>query len=200
MSYILDALKKSQSEQAEGGVSLRIEPDRSKRTIPRWLSIGFGLVLASNAGLLLWIFVLNDQGETTPVAGPYVASPPISRTEPATSDQPNTTLPRTNPLREPVQPAARISPQPAVAANKVKLSELPADEQSLYNSFTYSTHIYTDDPSLCAIVVNGQRLMAGDRFEGLLVVAITESGIVFEQHYNGQSLQVEVSVLEQWAN
>lgn len=195
MSYILDALKKSQSEQAEGGVSLRIEPDRSKRTIPRWLSIGFGLVLASNAGLLLWIFVLNDQGETTPVA-----SPPISRTEPATSEQPHTTLPRTNPLREPVQPAARISPQPAVAANKVKLSELPADEQSLYNSFTYSTHIYTDDPSLCAIVVNGQRLMAGDRFEGLLVVAITESGIVFEQHYNGQSLQVEVSVLEQWAN
>jgi len=197
MSYILDALKKSQSEQAADGVSLRMTSQAPKRTIPRWLSIGFGIVLVCNAGLLLWIFVFNDQEQSTPVAN----------TTPTSSAQVRPVAAKPEPIR--VQPElptpALVKPQPQAVVSvrkivKVQLSDLTASEQSLYNGFTYSTHIYTDDPTLCAIVVDGQRLETGDSFNGLVVVAITEAGVIFEQLYNGQRRQVEVSVLEQWAD
>ena len=197
MSYILDALKKSQSEQALDGVSLRMTTQAPKRKIQRWLSVGFGIVLACNAGLLLWIFVLDDQDQTTFVASTPPA--PTAQIDPAPAKpqavrvQPE--LPTPAPIKAKPQPVALVA-----KIVKLKLIDLSVSEQSLYNGFTYSTHIYTDDPTLCAIVVDGQRLMAGDRFQGLVVVAITEAGVIFEQLYNGQRRQVEVSVLEQWAD
>ena len=82
----------------------------------------------------------------------------------------------------------------------VTLSELPASEQILYNGFNYSTHIYTDDPELCAVVIDGERLTAGDSFKGLKVLAITETGVIFEETRRGQRRRVAVSVLDQWDN
>jgi polyhydroxyalkanoate synthesis regulator protein len=78
------------------------------------------------------------------------------------------------------------------------LQDLPRAEQSLYNGFTYSTHIYTDDPDLCAIVVDGQRLQVGDAFKGLKVTAITEQGVIFEENRRGVVREVEVNLLAQW--
>ena len=225
MSYILDALKKSQSEQASDGVALRVQ-QTTKRSHPSWLVIGLGLVLLSNVGLLLWIFVLEPN--TSPTSSLLKQTKPLALTPADQSptniggDQPIASRPDTVVTRnqeanieraqvlssEPAQPQRLTNrsrsepPRPIIA--KFLLSDLPPIEQTIYNGFTYTSHIYTDDPTLCAIVVDGQRLMAGDSFEGLGVVAITEEGVIFEENPlggeagEGVRRQVEVSVLQQW--
>ena len=230
MSYILDALKKSQSEQASDGVALRVQ-QTTKRTQPSWLVIGLGLVLLSNVGLLLWIFVLGPNASS---AGPKVEQATIGVQTPV--DQPVTDIRQDQPMASrantqvprgvvPRNQEASIEPAQVLSSEsgqsgqstrqsraelarpiiaKFALSDLPAIEQSIYNGFTYTSHIYTDDPTLCAIVVDGQRLMAGDSFKGLGVVAITEEGVIFEENPfgveegDGVRRQVEISVLQQW--
>ena len=85
-----------------------------------------------------------------------------------------------------------------MAIPRLQLSALPAAEQSLYRGFNYSTHIYTDDPDLCAIVIDGQRLANGDAFKGLKLIAITEDGVVFEENRRGSVREVEVVLMELW--
>jgi hypothetical protein len=209
MSYILDALKKSHAEQADAGVSLRMDQSTSRHRLAPWLA-GLVAVLLVNISILLWIFVIDvdDAATPAPASAAEVAQPaPASAIEqprspvpkatvstpsaPARADTP-TAAPRTAPRRPPA-PAAP-------PAQRVALRELPAIEQTLYNGFIYSTHIYTDDPALCAIVVDGQRLTAGDSFKGLRVVAVTEGGVVFSETRRGVTREVEVSVLDQWEN
>lgn len=81
-----------------------------------------------------------------------------------------------------------------------KLEDLASDEREFFDDFKYTTHIYTEDPALCAIVVNGERLQAGSEFSGLIVKEITPDGAVFEQSTTTGKRLVSVSVIEQWAN
>jgi len=105
----------------------------------------------------------------------------------------------------PAPVAAAPAPVPAPASRVVNqpppvtpLRELSETEQTIYNGFNYTSHIFTDEPSECAIVIDGQRLQAGDGFKGLQVVRITEAGVVFAENRRGQKRHVEVSVIEQW--
>jgi hypothetical protein len=196
MSYILDALKKSQSEQSSDGVALRVQ-QTTKRARTSWLAITLGLILLCNAGLLLWIFVLD---EDTVATDPKITSEPAPNSDPVevVSALP-APQPQSSELRESrAEVQTRVREEPRTVIAKFGLEDLPSIEQSIYNGFTYTTHIYTDDPTLCAIVVDGQRLMAGDSFKGLGVVAITEAGVIFEENRRGHRRQVEVSVLDQW--
>ena len=61
------------------------------------------------------------------------------------------------------------------------LSELPSADQGRFLALNITSHIYTDDPSLCAVVIDGQRLGNGDRFAGLKVFKITPTGVIFEE-------------------
>lgn len=193
MSFILDALKKSQAEQSGEGVSLRLQQRHAPRVATRWLAAGLAVLVAFNLALLAWIFMIDTDpapatvdsqpGPTPSVVQPSFVQP--TEAEPAPTRRPE-------PVRKPPD---RTPPAPIP---RVALADLPATEQILYNGFIYSTHIYTDDPDLCAVVVDGQRLMAGDAFKGLQVVEITEAGVIFEETRAGQTRQVEVSVLDQW--
>ena len=182
--------------------------------MPSWIAAGLIVVILINLGLVGWIYL--SQGEEEP----QIAATPADKItqDVPTTDKPAPTEPPTT--ETPAEPQAAAQPAPAatrpaastasparetaepaparVVATPLPLSELPASERILYDGFSYSTHIYTDDPSLCAIVVNGQRLTAGDSFQGLKVIAITEVGVVFEENRRGQRRQIEVSVLEQW--
>jgi len=206
MSYILDALKKSHAEQADAGVSLRMDQSASRRGLAPWLA-GLVAVLLVNFSILLWIFVIDVDDPATPA--PAAAAAPeatVAQPVPAhTIDQPRAPAPEARVATRP-EPARgadtpRQTPEPIAApVQRVALLELPAREQTLYNGFIYSTHIFTDDPALCAIVVDGQRLTAGDSFKGLRVVAVTEDGVVFSETRRGVTREVEVSVLDQWEN
>ncbi len=217
MSYILDALKKNQIEETQTGVSL--QPPR--RGVPTWLAAGLVMVILINLGLVAWIYFSGTEDEQQVATGPTnetlqpipateTPAPAETATNPtpaaATATEPQTAAQRVPADSAPAPSAARPTPAPETreqqpapaAAPPIALRDLPASERILYDGFSYSTHIYTDDPSLCAIVVNGQRLTAGDSFQGLKVIAITEVGVVFEENRRGQRRQIEVSVLEQW--
>ncbi len=214
MSYILDALKKNQAEQQGQGISVGVQSPVTQNGWPRWLGIALGLILITNVALLAWVFVLPElrQGASVedapaaakraptqqPLAQPKVEVSPQSEPEPAnTPVQPRPA----QPIAVAPKPATEITdaarPQPP-APSVVALRDLPEGERLLYDGFNYSTHIYTDDPLLCAIVVDGIRLTAGDAFKGLIVDRITEQGVIFEEVRRGQRRLVEVSIMEQW--
>jgi flagellar basal body-associated protein FliL len=214
MSYILDALKKSQAEQAAAGVALRMHQSTPRKRANAWLILVLVLVLAVNAGLVAWIFLLQDapdeieaaaaQSASTVAAEPAPAAPQTSSTPGAVPEPAPAPAPIAVDLSPPTperESSGTVAASPASAPARlprVNLQDLPRAEQALYNGFNYSTHIYTDDPSLCAIVVDGQRLQVGDAFKGLTVTAITEQGVIFEENRRGVAREVEVDLLAQW--
>lgn len=214
MSYILDALKKNQAEQQGQGISVGAQSPATQNGWPRWLGIALGFILVANMALLAWVFVLPELRQDAPAEVAPAAAKRAPTPQPLA--QPTVEVPPQSepaPARKPVQPRAAqpivVTPKPAAevtvaakpqppAPSVVALRELPEGERLLYDGFTYSTHIYTDDPQLCAIVVDGIRLTAGDAFKGLIVDRITEQGVIFEEIRRGQRRLVEVSVMEQW--
>ena len=171
MSYILDALKKDQARQAGPGLKLGVQSNQPG-PLPRWLGISLGLILIANLALLVWLFVIPRLAENEPatVAQTTTAAPdPLPASEPITvAESAETATP--SPVAEPAPapPASSTTPKPATQPapqrqpiESVALLDLPEGQQTLFNSFTYSTHIYTDDPQLCAIVIDGIRLTAG---------------------------------------
>ena len=214
MSYILDALKKNQAEQQSQGISVGTQSPTTQNGWPRWLGIALGFILVANMALLAWVFVLPELRQGAPAQGAPAAAKRAPTPQPLA--QPTVEVPpksEPEPASMPVQPRAAqpipVAPKPAaeitIAAKPqpppprvVALRDLPEGERLLYDGFTYSTHIYTDDPLLCAIVVDGIRLTAGDAFKGLVVDRITEQGVIFEEIRRGQRRLVEVSVMEQW--
>lgn len=200
MSYILDALKKSRAEEAAGGVALSMQPSAKTKSRPKGL-LGLVIVLVlTNVGLLIWVSLPK------PTTRPASVLPPVQTTpaDPAKTQPTSNTAPAEaqSAPPQPIQQAVQ-TPQRKIPVRKIALSDLPSDEQTRFNSFSYSTHIFTDDPSLCAIVIDGQRLSAGDSFEGMEVVAITEEGVVFGTQMESTSgrtenLHVAVSVMQQW--
>src|SRR6516225_9413280 len=73
MSFILDALKKSESDrQRQNGPALfevRVAPPRTR--LPPW-AIAIALLLVVNLGVALWMLLLRHQSH---VAGPAEAAP-----------------------------------------------------------------------------------------------------------------------------
>ncbi len=124
--------------------------------------------------------------------------------------------------RQPTQPApARASPPPPSTANaegefvigpsargtaaatvvvasapRVSLTALSPAEQARFDRLSYTSHIYTDDPTLCAVVIDGTRYQTGDSVEELRIVEITETGLVFEQEVAGAPRHVVVTPFE----
>ena len=189
MSTILDALKKSQAAQRGDEVALRLTQGQQHRW-PTWIGIAIVIALAANGALLGWGFLRDSQTPEPPRAAnsdttddarldpmPVAADPQkLVVEEQAPSDDapdaPETTLSAAD-----SQPPTAEAPTPLVIAppTQFALDELASDERALFDGFSYTTHIYTDDPALCAIVINGQRLQAGDTFEARGIVGTRRS-------------------------
>jgi hypothetical protein len=120
MSYILDALRKSEKERQAGQVPglPDLVTETRQPSSPRWLWLaGFGLLLLNLAGLAYWL--LHRQEPTPPPA--EVANDPVSqpavpaRPAVATADQATPQPPIVNtgiPAPNPVVPAPVAAPTP----------------------------------------------------------------------------------------
>jgi len=191
MSYILDALKKSEAEKdpaASANLALNQQrvQSRARRT-----GILVVAALLINAGVLVWLFA--------PSSDPSVAQPqPRSQPEPAAEVIANASFPITAPAPEPpaepiVEPRVQ-APPPIPPSTKARLTELPANVRARFPGLAFSTHIYADDPSLRAVVANGERLREGDKIGNATVARITEQGVIvaFERYL------VEIPVVSEW--
>ncbi len=75
------------------------------------------------------------------------------------------------------------------------LWQLPADFQSLVPKMDFSFHVFSRDPGKRTIIINGRRVREGQMIaSGLRLRVITETGLIL--YYQGQFFHIDV--VEQW--
>ncbi|MEQ9004883.1 MAG: general secretion pathway protein GspB, partial [Pseudomonadales bacterium] len=139
-----------------------------------------------------------------PGGAPASAAPveaPVAPPAPAPADAPaaGSAAPALPSVATAVQEAAPAAPPPQVTTPpappvRLALRELPADVRGRFPGLAFSTHVYSEHADLRAVVANGQRLIEGDRIQGVRIDEITETGVVlaFERYL------VEVPVFTDW--
>jgi general secretion pathway protein B len=195
MSFILDALRKSEIErQRQSGPSMAEFPvARTDRRLPVAL-LAIGFLLAVNLAVVLF-FMLRDPGAPEAAVAPAAAAAASS----ATSGAPATAMPAPTtgnapeilaaPIDEFANEAAPIyggpateppdAPDPTLIPDSpatgpgVTYSEgpppaidtLPAQGSSELPELSVDLHIYTDDPAKRAVFINGRRYVQGARIK-----------------------------------
>jgi general secretion pathway protein B len=192
MSFILDALRKSELErQRQSGPSIAELPvARDDRRLP-WALLAIGLLLAVNVGVLLFFLLRDDtaalasvESSATPApvgAAPVAAAPvtvaampdaslpppaaesPVADADTSYADaMPSASLPP--PAPDPtLVPDASVTYSPGPAEGlPPSIDDLPAQTTAGLPELSIDLHIYTDDAAKRAVFINGRRYQRGD--------------------------------------
>jgi general secretion pathway protein B len=197
MSFILDALKKSETDrQQQGSAEFAGVPTSNRREKPpRWLWV-LGLLLAVNVIVLLGLLLRPD---VQPAASPAARPAQIIQAAPAGSDDfaSQVAAARQNaPAREaslPVTPEstpavsqapAAIVPQETVNSNALPtIHELVANGAISLPELHVDVHVYSEVSKDRFVFINMNKHMEGSRLaEGPLVREITRDGVVLDQN------------------
>lgn len=206
MSFILDALKKSESERhRQAGpvlMEVRVAPRRPR--LPVW-AIVILVALALNLGVIGYLLLRSPTPAPAATAAPVVAAPAPVAAQAPTAPQPalpaaTTTLPdpalATTPLPPASEPAAGVNPAdfapalprqslpPASAAQAAadmglpSLNDLNASGANLPEQ-RLSLHVYDADPSRRYVLLNSTRLREGEATpDGIRLERVTETGVI----------------------
>ena len=202
MSFILDALKKAESERSRqtGPVLMDVRIAAPRRRLPVWAWV-LGGVLLANLLVLAWLLLRAPQKTAAAAPAPALAAPPTPAA-PATA-APQTVAPPAYALPAPALPAAAIqgappaalpplaaaapsaapasSPEPAV-----DVDNLPTYQDLLSSGVSLPTlalnlHVYDASPVNRYVLLNGIRLREGDFTpDGIKVERITPRGAVLD--------------------
>jgi general secretion pathway protein B len=193
MSYILDALKKSQQERQKSSnptiQSLHhnispAEPDRRPLVITITL-----IVVVLVCFLSYQFFLQKPQQEQPPAVNASVNMPANEPVNADTSKTASSASPQT-------MPSVVASDKPAVANTVVELWELPDPVQAEIPALTFSFHVFSNNPERRTIIINGRRLKEGGQVvEHLQLLEITESGVVLSWKNRHQFY---IPVVESW--
>ena len=204
MSFILDALKKSENdrqEQAEAEFAT-VPSSLSAPAAPRWLWILGGLLAVNVIVVLGLMFRSDSQPDTAqPIAMPATA-PEVAAVDDADSfsDQVENAR-RIQPARrvsESTTPpgAAQTSPQPArVRTTSVSVDQLPTSASAVLPSLIelrangtlqlpdlhVDIHVYSDVPADRFVFINMNKYKEDSRLdEGPVLKEITSDGVILE--------------------
>jgi general secretion pathway protein B len=201
VSYILDALKKSEAERNRGVAPSLFagNQDQLKSRVGLWVLFVALLINACVGGY--WLYSRNDrvapehgvvataapQPQPQPVPGRIVTEQPIAAIQPApppiSAPTATTSMPAPTPISVP-DVAPRPAVRPRASSNEMELANL-----------SFSTHVYASDPTKRAVTLNGRRLIQGDSIsKGVVLKEITETGVILE--VNGR--EVPLDVLQDW--
>ena len=191
MSFILDALKKSEAERnRQSGptlVDMRIAPPR--RRLPLWI-IALTVILLANFAVLGIVLLRSPQAEPGPVQSAMV--PPTAASPSAPAPRPFVATP-SNALPPPalVAPPARSEPLPQASlpqasqpASTEEYADLPSAEELRLEGVALpplrlALHVYDANPAVRYMLLNSQRMREGDATsEGIRLERITETGAV----------------------
>ncbi len=209
MSFILDALKKSETErQRQNTPGFADVPDAtSPPRAPRWLWILGGL-LAINLVVLLGVMLRPELNPTTAMPAPTGAIPAdASRDEPReTSSEASfsdmveeakkkqalpvaesTTEDITNAQAEPVGRTASVIRTPEkISQAYATFNELRANGTIMLPDLHLDIHVYSEHPADRFIFVNMSKYREqGKLTEGPVVKEITPEGVILEHLGNG---------------
>lgn len=190
MSYILEALKKSEQErhrgQAPGLQALHTLPAQTGQS-RRWWPYVLMLALLLNAGLLL-IWRPWQATQPAPAAAPApvtaAPTPPKPAVAPPVLQMP-APRPAPAPTAQAIPPAA---PTPAQENRVLALSDLPPDMRRGIPEMTFAVHLYSAKPAERMVSINGKMMKEGQEVTaGLRLVEITADGMVFS--YQGYTFK-----------
>lgn len=184
MSFILDALRKSETErQQQSGAEFSSIPSSSRDPQSfKWLWF-LGLLLLVNVAVLIGILMRPDKAtnvaaiiDETPVEQVQVA-------EPSFADKINAAK-QNQPLR--TEPAAipRSAPSPAAAINRgrvLTIDEVRVNGTLQITDLHLDIHVYSDDPAERFVFINMAKHREQSKLEeGPVVTEITPDGVILE--------------------
>tara|TARA_A100000164_G_C21881589_1_gene760552 strand:- start:92 stop:679 length:588 start_codon:yes stop_codon:yes gene_type:complete len=194
MSYILDALRKSEEERQprDIGALTPVQRSRTQRRSNPWLA-GLVLILVCNAVLLGYLTfgrdLVDNNISSTPLESGTITIVPTAG-EPATATIPTPAIASRNTAQmEPNDTGHNdeaVTIRPSIQTN---------DIDQLLASLTFTSHLYADDPKVSSVMIDGRVFREGDTPRiGVDIVSITSTGVVIR--YRGR--EVAYNVLAQW--
>jgi general secretion pathway protein B len=215
MSYILDALQKSEQERKQQTLpDLHAEPlpaaPTSRRNLPWAISIGVLLVGLNMGALWYWLAVPGNPTEITPVATATLqpaqtieqVNPKSSRTSPANETETQASNQPTDIPLNAIDDDARqrVTPSDFRQLDKLRvvtpqrITELPVFVQQQIPALTFSSHLYSDDFRM--VNINGRMMREGETIApGLTLLEITEDGVIL----SFGEYQLQMSILQNWS-
>lgn len=217
MSYILDAIKKSDAERGHGSIpglqtvhssSLDYKTDSK----PIWPAIIAGLLVLNLAGLSYYF----TRDNANSIGQPTVSNQSTRQTAtPLTLERPNQTTVKYVP--EPAQAIPRMEPltpagtkiEPPLdnsitqtqaplkqdTTEVIHVSELPEHIKQRIPTLNFTGHVYSSSPLLRSIIINGSFKEEGEAINHeFTLTEITPSGAIFEY----QGTLFEVSIITGW--
>jgi general secretion pathway protein B len=197
MSFILDALRKSETDrQQKGSAEFTGVPTSNRREKPpRWLWV-LGLLLAANVVVLLGLLLRpNAQPAVPPAARPaqttqaapaenqdFASQVAAARENAPAREEPRPPTRQSTP--EASQAPAAIVPQAAANPNALPtIHELVAKGTIALPELHVDVHVYSEVSDDRFVFINMTKHMEGSRLaEGPLVREITRDGVVLEQN------------------
>ena len=197
MSFILDALKKSETDRQQAGSAefAGVPSSSSDQRVPRWLWI-LGALLVINLVVLLGLFL---RPEVNPVPAAAVeAEEPVPTDVAAFAEQvaeakqniPASDAPRlqtSSPAPVSTPPTSR-APSVVVASEPMQtvllptIHELRADGSLTLPDLHVDIHVYSEVPEDRFVFINMNKHNEGSRLaEGPLVEEITTDGVILNQ-------------------
>ena len=180
MSYILDALNKSEQEQKSRQVPGldSIHDSRAWRKQAAKKPFGwFFAVLAVLGGLILFYWTTLNESLV-----------PSAQTSIGTDPKPEKAI-------TPAETHKNLPVEVTAPAELVSIAELPLAVQREIPDIIFSSHIYADDSALRMVNINGQNIREGDTItDGIKLVEISEEGVVLGyRHYT-----FAMSIIRDW--
>lgn len=198
MSYILDALRKSDQQRRRGAVPTLppLPPTLAPPEQQAWMRYGlFGLIAILAVGMALaWLRPAREvplplpaiaaQAATSPA--PPVQPRPLAALAPARAVAPAPTFVRPAPVAESSRrpavgsPVARLPAPAAVRDDPVAMAELAPSIRQDLPPLTVAVHAYTEAPRERLVSIDGRMLREGDLLGAdLKLEQITPDGMVF---------------------
>jgi general secretion pathway protein B len=202
MSFILDALKKSENERQEQSdaefATVPSSPDAP--AAPRWLWI-LGALLAINVVVVIGLMI---RSETTLIGSSVTPTPAANsgtesfsdqvadarRTEPAvTQPEPSPVVQRTNSTETQRSPVSVANLPVTRAAVLPTLNELRANGTLQLPDLHVDIHVYSDVPAERFVFINMNKYQENSRLkEGPELDEITSDGVILE--YRGYAFML----------
>lgn len=181
MSFILDALKKAESERNRqlGPVLMNARVAPPRRPLPAWGWV-LAVVLVANLAVLAWLLLRTPSPAPDVIeagaardAAPGVIAPTASPANAAPAGE--------APASTAMQPRSASPPSLSSDAEQLPTAqELQAQGVAL-PELQLNLHIYDPEPVHRSILLNGQRLREGEFTpDGVRVERITEQSVVLE--------------------
>jgi general secretion pathway protein B len=215
MSYILDALRKSETERRQGkvpdlGQQLQLIHRAKKRRVSPVVWVALALLV--NAGVLAAVFWPERAPDlpVAPAATPETETAVISQPEPESEPElveeqitePARELPtiitpsirqeRQTPALRQDEPRARVGAR--VEARVPHLVELPLSFQKSIPDLMFNSHIYSTDPYASRVMINGHYLSRGESFSGITIEDVTKDGVVLSK----QGRTFRMGIVRDW--